>query len=332
MTIEQLFGHDQSHVSEDHFEKVFGTLNEGPIEGAANECEVVASAPPAMTVEVRTGTFVTGGCFARVSAQDLLAIGAADALNPRIDRIVCRRDNATNLVTVYVLAGVAAGAPVPPALTRAAGVWEISLAQVYVAAAVVLINTADITDERHNYDVCGFTTGRGTRGVEILDRDLSQVDVANDAVERSIYSFEIPAGALGATGGIRLTLTGDLLKNVGSAITIRVKLGATTAMASAALTLTSVANRYKWVWEIEFLNSAAAAQKWSTMLHGVAGAQDIGFLLGDDNGAFVAAGIGTSAEDTSGALTLDVTVDWGVANANLSFRKEKAVLELLPPA
>ncbi|KKK49309.1 hypothetical protein LCGC14_3136370, partial [marine sediment metagenome] len=118
MTIEQLFGNDTSNVSEDHFEKVFGTLHEGVHEGAANECEVVASGPVGMTVEVRTGTFVTGGVFARVSAQDVLVIGVADALNPRIDRIVCRRDNATNQVTVYVLAGVAAGARAPGPLER----------------------------------------------------------------------------------------------------------------------------------------------------------------------------------------------------------------------
>lgn len=166
-TIEQLFGHDLSYFSEDHVEKVFGTLHEGPLEGVANECEVVASAPPAMTIEVRTGTFVTGGCFARVSAQlPVLVIGAADPINPRIDRIVCRRDNATNQVTVYVLAGVAAGVPVAPVLTRVGGVWEISLAQVYVGAAVVVINAADITDERPDYSVCGYALGKATVLVE----------------------------------------------------------------------------------------------------------------------------------------------------------------------
>ncbi|KKL84405.1 hypothetical protein LCGC14_1965070, partial [marine sediment metagenome] len=45
--------------------------------------------------------------------------------------------------------------------------------------------------------------------VEILDRDLTQIDVANNAAETSIYSFSIPAGAMGADGGIRLKLTGD---------------------------------------------------------------------------------------------------------------------------
>lgn len=166
-TIEQLFGHDTSSVSEDHFEKVFGGLLEGVMGGVGNECRVVASAPAAMTVEVGTGTFITGGVFARISASvPPLALAAADPVNPRIDRVICRRDNATNLVTVLILTGTPAGAPTPPVLTRAGGVWEISLAQVYVAATVVSVDRADITDERRQVGICGYMLPQGSPSLE----------------------------------------------------------------------------------------------------------------------------------------------------------------------
>ena len=123
MTVIQLFGHTGSNVSEANFELVFGGLLEGVMGGLDNECRVIQSAVAAMTVEVMTGTFVTGGVFARVSAQEVLVIPVADGVNPRIDRVVCRRDNATDTVTVYILAGTPAANPVPTALTRAGGAY-----------------------------------------------------------------------------------------------------------------------------------------------------------------------------------------------------------------
>lgn len=162
MTIEQLFGHDTSNVSEDHFEKAFGGLLEGVMSGLDNECRVVQSTVAAMTVEVQTGTFITGGAFARVSAQDVLTVPAADAVNPRIDRVICKRDNATNTVTVEYRTGTPAGAPAPAALVRAGGVWEISLAQVYVAALAATITRANIADERRSRAVCGLISPNGS--------------------------------------------------------------------------------------------------------------------------------------------------------------------------
>lgn len=162
MTVEQLIGHDASNVSEDNWELLFGALVEGVFSGVNNECRVIPSAPAAMTVEVRTGTFVTGGVFGRVTAQDVLTITAADGANPRIDRIVVRRDNAADAVTLVVLAGTPAGAPVAPALTRAGGVWEISLAQVYVGTGVVQIDGEDVRDERENPALCGYVAGRAS--------------------------------------------------------------------------------------------------------------------------------------------------------------------------
>jgi hypothetical protein len=332
MTIEQLIGNDGSDVDEDNFLKVFGQLGEGVFGSVANECEVIESAPAAMTVEVRTGTLVTGGVFGRVSAQDVLVIAAADPVNPRIDRVVARRDNATNLWSLAIVAGTPAGAPVPTALTRN-GTYEISLAQVLVGAAVVQINTADITDERHDRAVCGWVTYGGRRqAVEILDRDLTQVEWVSDLTERSIYSHVIPRATLGATGGIRLSLGGDYLNNdgVNRTLRIRIKLGATTVFDREFQIVTN-AQRRKWFLKLWFMNSAAAAQKWSVDWYLSAGIADA-LAIGTSGGELGAKGGGyeASAEDTADALTLDVTTQHNVNSAQVSIRKEMAVLELLP--
>lgn len=166
MTVIQLFGHDTSIVSEANFELVFGGLHEGVFVGVNDECRVNATAPATAQVRAEIGTFVTGGVFARVSAAELKTIPANVSGQDRIDRIICKRDNAADLTTVEVLQGTPAGAPVPPALTRAGDDYEISLAQIYVANGFVTIVAEDILDERENPLICGYSSGKGREQIE----------------------------------------------------------------------------------------------------------------------------------------------------------------------
>lgn len=162
--------------------------------------------------------------------------------------------------------------------------------------------------------------------IEVMDRDLSQVDVANTITETSIYSHSIPAGQLGTTGGIRLTLTGDMLKGATGNIDFRIKLGAATVIARLNVNPTNSATRYSWKLEIIFLNNASAAiQKWHANF-----VATVGYILTSSANGILGNDIGASTEDTTSARTLDVTVEWSVASASLSFRKETAVLEELP--
>lgn len=169
--------------------------------------------------------------------------------------------------------------------------------------------------------------------MEILDRDLSQIEVVDDTAETSIYSHSIDANILGATGGIRLTLGGDYLNNSGSTrgLILRVKLGATTALLSNSFNSLVSADRRQWSLMVLFLNSAAAVQKWNAsfvMSRAAAATFSIGAAVTDDGR--IGAGVADSTEDTTGALVLDVTIDHSVAHASLSLRKELALLELIP--
>ncbi len=171
-----------------------------------------------------------------------------------------------------------------------------------------------------------------TGAVEILDRDLTQIDVANEAAETSIYSFSIPANTLGATGGVRLTLGGDVLANVAGTLVLVVKLGATIAIQSTGFDFTDAVERYKWTWVTWFLNVNASSQKWNTWAQFVSHTASTSVRIGGDAPMAFLEGYTTSAENTTGALTLGATINWSVANASLSFRKEMALLELIPAA
>jgi hypothetical protein len=179
-------------------------------------------------------------------------------------------------------------------------------------------------------------------GVQVLDRDITEVEVDDDpaaGAETTIYSHTIPAipgqdtGVMGDSGGFRLTLGGDCLKNTTGTIVLRVKLGATTVFTSGTPTITNTTERYKWWWQIVCMNRVVAqSQKWMTELHGVADPQNFDWRIGDSNFTFHGVGFNSSTEDTDGALLLDVTVDWSASSASLKWRKEMATLELLPGA
>jgi hypothetical protein len=131
-------------------EVVYALTGDGVVDNRGVEMAVSEDSPASMNVHVGLGAIFVRGRFLEVyGASEELAVGAAHATLPRIDRVVVRRDLAARTMTLAVKAGTAAGSPTPPALTQVdAGVWEVSLAQVAVAAAATSIVNANITDER----------------------------------------------------------------------------------------------------------------------------------------------------------------------------------------
>lgn len=132
------------------------------VPGYNNNLRVFASTPAAMTVEVATGALLVRGRIYENTAQAPLTITAADATNPRLDRIVARITFASQTIRLAVLAGSAAASPTLPALTQNTTTYEIELAYVYVQAAAATITDNDIHDTREF-----FPTTR-----QMLDHDI----------------------------------------------------------------------------------------------------------------------------------------------------------------
>lgn len=90
-----------------------------------------------------------------------LQLDAADTSFARIDRVVLHLDISSEhrYITIEIKKGTPAATPEPPTLTRSGDVYELSLAQIAVAANATTITQADITDERPDTSVCGYVTG-----------------------------------------------------------------------------------------------------------------------------------------------------------------------------
>jgi hypothetical protein len=142
-------GGDRIYTSDALAQMVERIALDGVVEGDGEELLVSPSSPPAMSVRIGLGSaFIQGRYFEVYGSYETLAVGAAHASLPRIDRVVARLSSAARSITLAVKSGTPAASPAAPALQQDATVWEIPLANVAVGAGATAVQTANITDAR----------------------------------------------------------------------------------------------------------------------------------------------------------------------------------------
>ena len=105
-----------------------------------------------LTVDIAPGIAVIDGYTYRNTAALTLTVAAADAALPRIDLAVLRLDLDARGMQCALKTGTPANVPVAPTLTVSDTVHEIPLAEIAVAAAETVIESAHITDRRIKAD------------------------------------------------------------------------------------------------------------------------------------------------------------------------------------
>lgn len=141
---------DTGSTTETQFSQMFRRMQATGVWGtpAGSELRVLADST-GMQVKVPAGFAFVRGHFYSSDAQETLAISAANPTNPRRDLVVLRLDPTANSITLAVVAGTAAASPADPTLTQTdAGVWELPLARVAVAAGATTIAAGNVTDLR----------------------------------------------------------------------------------------------------------------------------------------------------------------------------------------
>lgn len=186
---------------------------------------------------------------------------------------------------------------------------------------------------------CAPIISVGTDFPRVLFRDASTVTITNSTVETDILNYTVPAGVMSDNRAIRVTLLGARLNNSGAAEaapTFRIYLAGTVQFADAAVAL---ANGTTWApVAMEFFIAKMGA---SAYLGGIVSAQGLqgGATtgIGDLAGATTnrcAQIIGSAAGapftlNTDVAWQLRVTWQNGTANANVTFRRHYALVELI---
>ena len=181
---------DRKYSASDIGEYFLKLISNGVFATPANAMQVKATTTPSMGVYVTSGWAFINCKYLHNTAAYPLTITTADQAYPRIDRVVMQMNPALDAraCSIYVKSGQASTSPTAPSLTRVnGGTWELSLAQIYVAAGATSIAQSDITDERANTSVCGYVTGL----IDQIDTtDLfAQYDAAFDAKEQEFEEW-----------------------------------------------------------------------------------------------------------------------------------------------
>lgn len=121
----------------------------------SSELGVVAA--DGMIVNVAIGrAWIEGYLYLNDSPLEL-AIATADSALHRRDSVIVRLNMTERTITTMVLTGTYGTDPLAPAVTRTADVYDLKIAEVYVAAGTTKITQAMIKDTRLDDSVCGIT-------------------------------------------------------------------------------------------------------------------------------------------------------------------------------
>jgi hypothetical protein len=185
--------YDRKYSANDYSDNLAVVIGTGVLRSNIDDLKVTSRG---MLVTVAAGrAWINGHYYHNNSAMTLAAVPAASGGN-RYDRVVLRMDkqlNARNVSVVY-LQGTASNDPQKPALTRNDNVYDICLADVYVASGS---SNVVVYDTRQDRDVCGwvYSTSGDDSFFTSLDNDFwewfDQVkDTLSSATILKRYTFE----------------------------------------------------------------------------------------------------------------------------------------------
>jgi hypothetical protein len=120
--------------------------------------QVIASGTD-MSITLKAGKAWINGYYAVNDGDYVLSLDNADGVLNRIDRIVLQLNYLNREITSVIKKGTFASSPVAPTLQRDADVYELGLADIYIANGVTIISQANVTDLRMNSTYCGIVAG-----------------------------------------------------------------------------------------------------------------------------------------------------------------------------
>lgn len=165
--------------------------------------------------------------------------------------------------------------------------------------------------------------------VRVLDRDVTVTTVASTVTETTVYTYTIPANTLSTDRAVRLTHYGLLTNNTGvdRTPTIRLKFGGTTLFAYTPTLTTNATGRLWTVHAIVAPANATNAQRTSFESMISTPTADANLANADGHGFGRHFGL---TVDTTATVTIAVTMQHSVSDANMTYAAHTTFLELMP--
>ena len=129
------------------------------------------------------------GKVTALKSAEVLDLGIADSIYPRIDVIAIQYNVNNNATDVVIKKGTPASNPVRPAIVRNGAVYELYLASVYRPAGATAITASNITDLRMDTTVCGLMADSVTK----IDMDAIRAQLIGlvEELEGAIQNIEV---------------------------------------------------------------------------------------------------------------------------------------------
>ncbi|WP_102343758.1 hypothetical protein [Galactobacillus timonensis] len=137
--------------------------------------ELQVTSAGGMDVSVSSGYANIDGKVRFFDSATRLTLATAGATYPRIDTIVVERNDTDRKITIKAITGTYSASPTATAPVRANNIYQIVLAQIYVAAGATAITQAAITDTRKDTSLCGIVAAT------IKNPDFGQWYAQNEA-------------------------------------------------------------------------------------------------------------------------------------------------------
>ena len=144
-------------ISSEPLRKLIKSLfSDGVLPNPSTNMQVQAG--EGMTVIVNSGFAICNGCMKLEEKARTLVVQASSTSLDRIDTVILRLNNNEDVRSLdfYVLQGTPATNPVRPSLTQNDTIWEIGLADVFIASNTSVITNQRITDTRYETARCGI--------------------------------------------------------------------------------------------------------------------------------------------------------------------------------
>lgn len=127
-----------------------------------------------MSVTVAAGYGYINGKHRHFLTPTTLDLETASGTLDRIDSVILRRNDTERRIFLVIEKGGNAKSPVAPEPTRDGAIYDLKLAEIYIAAGTVKITQAEITDTRMNAAVCGWVAAT------VKEIDFTQIQAQFD--------------------------------------------------------------------------------------------------------------------------------------------------------
>lgn len=128
-----------------------------------------------MSVTIAPGYGYINGKHRHFLKPTTLDLEVASGTLNRIDAVMLRQDTTLRMNYLLIVKGGNAAKPTAPQPTREGAIYELKLADIYIAAGTVRITQAEITDTRMNAAVCGWVAAT------VKEIDFTQIQAQFDS-------------------------------------------------------------------------------------------------------------------------------------------------------